>query len=154
PKGSAAALAEAIGEHLKQLRKNPVTVVVPGMEQDETPKAPAANPPADKKNKGGPRAELNEPGGQAPGDEKEAAKPQLADPQKKNLPGNESAPVTISAFGNKIIVTSEDPEARRLVMELIRLYTQTEATQGDFTVIKLKNASAVEAAKLLDEAFN
>src|SRR5205823_3751063 len=42
----------------------------------------------------------------------------------------------------------------KLVSDLIRLLTQTSGGEGDFEVIKLKNASAVEAAKVLDEAFN
>src|SRR5262249_4226778 len=64
------------------------------------------------------------------------------------------APVIISGYGNKLIVTSDDPEALALVQELVRLLTQTEGGVGDFEVIKLKYANAVEAAKVLDELFN
>ena len=38
--------------------------------------------------------------------------------------------------------------------QLVRLMTQTTAGEGDFEVIHLKTASAAEAAKLLDAAFN
>src|SRR5262249_59618865 len=68
--------------------------------------------------------------------------------------GKVDKPVKITAFGNKIIITSEDPEALALAQELIRLLTTTPGGEGDFEVIKLKNASATEAAKILDEAFN
>ena len=37
---------------------------------------------------------------------------------------------------------------------VLRLVTQTTAGEGDFDVIHLHNANAVEAAKLLDQAFN
>jgi hypothetical protein len=87
---------------------------------------------------------------------------QLADPKelkdKKQDQGNgkEGAlpAITITAFGNKLLITSEDPTALQTVQELTRLLTQTTAGEGDFQVIKLKRANAAEAAKVLDEAFN
>ena len=63
-------------------------------------------------------------------------------------------PVTIAAFGNKIIISSDDPAALAMAQQLLRLVTQTTAGEGDFEVIHLHNANAVEAAKLLDQAFN
>src|SRR5262249_55328681 len=64
------------------------------------------------------------------------------------------APINITVLGNKLIVTSDDPEALDLVQDLVRLYTQSPEGKGDFEIIKLKNANAVEVAKILDEAFN
>src|SRR5262249_14907878 len=84
---------------------------------------------------------------------------QLTDPQEKpkkngEKPGGKDLPVTITAFGNKLIVTSDDPKALALVQELTRLLTQTPEGKGDFEIIKLNNASATDMAKILDEAFN
>ena len=62
--------------------------------------------------------------------------------------------VNITAFGNKLIITSDDPEALSLAQELVRLMTKTEYGEGDFQVIRLKNAGATEIAKIIDEAFN
>src|SRR5437762_13692636 len=41
-----------------------------------------------------------------------------------------------------------------MVQELTRLLTQTSAGEGDFEVIRLRNTSAEDAAKVIDEAFN
>src|SRR5207244_248880 len=79
--------------------------------------------------------------------DKKDAKPE--DKKDNNLP-----PVTIAAFGNKIIISSDDPAALAMAQQLLRLVTQTTAGEGDFEVIRLHTASAVEAAKLLDQAFN
>ena len=71
------------------------------------------------------------------------------------VPAAESAaPIMIMAVGNRLIVTSEDPEALALVNELVRTLTKTKSTEGDFTVIQLKNARAVDAARILDECYN
>src|SRR5262249_20771546 len=82
---------------------------------------------------------------------------QLTDPQKDKAkddkPGAADKPVTITAVGNKLIITSEDPAALALAQELIRILT-TPGGEGDFEFIKLKNANAVEVAKMLDEMFN
>jgi type II secretory pathway component GspD/PulD (secretin) len=64
-----------------------------------------------------------------------------------------NAPVTITVVGNKLFVSSDDPEVLMLVNELYRLLTQSPG-EGDFKVIKLKNANAQVAAQILDEVFN
>src|SRR6202011_1862415 len=72
--------------------------------------------------------------------------PQLVDPAQKakTAPTEKSgAPINITAFGNKLIVTSEDPAALALVSELVRLLTSTKAGPGDFEIIRLKFANAV-----------
>src|SRR5262249_57603881 len=84
---------------------------------------------------------------------------QFVDPQqqpaaKDNQPANKGAPIKITAIGNKLIITSDDPKALATAQELVRLLTQPQGGQGDYDTIKLKNANAVEAAKALDEAFN
>jgi type II secretory pathway component GspD/PulD (secretin) len=74
--------------------------------------------------------------------------------QPSTRPGTQKAPVTITAVGNKLFISSEDPEALRLALEMAHLMTQERSTKGPFEVIHLKNASAAEAAKTLDETFN
>src|SRR5438309_1014385 len=78
------------------------------------------------------------------------AKPAAA----KEAAKDQADPVTITAFGNRLIVTSEDRAALALVSELVRLLTSDAAGPGDFQIIRLKRANAVETARLLDEAFN
>ncbi len=69
-------------------------------------------------------------------------------------PGDPNMSLTLTAFGNKLVVACEDQQAQNLVQELSRLLTQTELSDADFEVIKLKTARAADAVKILDEAFN
>ncbi len=115
-RGSALALAEALQNIVRQMRPNPVRVVVPG--QPSAPPAPA------------------KPGGTA------AKKPD------KPLP-----PLTLTVAGNKLIVACEDPQLLALVDELVRVHTQGGG-EGEFVVLKLRWANAVEVAKVLSEVFN
>ena len=141
-KGSAATLAEALERMLPQLRQNPVQIITPGGP------APSAPKPKPKEEPAAPTS-----GGGGPG---------LVDPQenkpkpaKDNTARRPDSPVRISAaFGNRLIISSDDPEALKMAQELVRLFTKTPGGEGDFEVIRLKNASATEAAKVLDEAFN
>ena len=80
---------------------------------------------------------------------------QLVDPRKEQKTDKgKGAPITITAFGNKLIVASDDPAALTLVQELVRLVTQTPGGEGDFEIIRLRHANAVEVSRVLDEAFN
>jgi type II secretion system protein D len=149
-KGSAAALAEALEKLLPQMRKNPVKVVVPSSEnkKPEPIKEPSKEPPPQEE--GGDEVSDGATGN--------GHGPQLVDPQEKKRaekekPGNEK-PIHIIASGNRLLVTSDDPEALRLVQELIRLYTEPSSAEGEFEVIKLENANAADVAKILDEAYN
>ena len=142
-KGSAATVAEALERMLREMRSNPVRLVVPGGDPNlkpATPKPETAPAPKKEINFSGEQyIQLVEPG----------------QPKKAETKAKGSAPINITAFGNKLIVTSEDPEALALVSELIRLLTSTPGPAcGDFEVIRLKNANAVDTAKILDEAFN
>ena len=49
------------------------------------------------------------------------------------------------AVGNRLIITSDDPEALALAADLVRLYTKTPRDPAEFTVIKLKSAVAADA---------
>jgi type II secretion system protein D len=156
--GSAATLAEALKQLFPQVRENPIKVILPGssLVPPKFEKGEPAPPP---------KKEPAPPETKAPGlGINPTVAPdglqyvQLVDPQKENKPepakGKEGAPVTITAFGNKLLVSSEDPKALDMIQELVRMLTDTKAGVGDFEVIRLKYASAVDVAKLLEDAFN
>src|SRR5262245_11717672 len=73
---------------------------------------------------------------------------------KETAAKDQETPIILTAFGNRLIVTSEDRAALALVSELVRLLTSNTTAPGDFQIIRLKRANAVDTAKLLDEAFN
>src|SRR5204863_3701795 len=77
--------------------------------------------------------------------------PQADKPKAPPAPGT-PPPVNIVAIGNKLIITSDDPDALALAADLVRLYTKTPRDPAEFTVIKLKTAVAADAARILDEA--
>ena len=80
--------------------------------------------------------------------------PAKAEPAAKGgKPAKGGAPITITAFGNRLIVTTDDPPAMALVVELTRLL-QAPAGEGDFEVIRLKYARAGDIAQVLDDVFN
>ena len=85
------------------------------------------------------------PGGEPPAKQEPAA--------KGAKPAKGGAPITITAFGNRLIVTTDDPQAMALVVELTRLL-QAPAGEGDFEVIRLKHAQAANVAQVLDDVFN
>ena len=165
-KGSGAAVADKLKELMEQMRPNPVRVTTPGGSSDVDKPAPAPAPPPapPAMPKLGPEGKKPASRGdvllvsQKPGHTAPPAP--LVDPQEKKNPkpedkkDNTLPPVTISAFGNKIIIASDDPAVLAMAQQLLRLITQTTAGEGDFEVIHLHNANAVEAAKLLDQAFN
>jgi hypothetical protein len=80
---------------------------------------------------------------------------QLVDPKDRDDTNTKKEPsVTITAIGDKLIVTSDDPETLRQVNRLVRLLTEVSSEAVDFHVVRLKNASAPDAAKVIDEVFN
>ncbi len=145
-KGGAATLADAIQRMLKEIRPNSdVRVIVPG--SDSSPKkelkqeAPKVDPLPKAKARLGNR-------------EFDFVYQLAEEPQaQKNTPAKTGAPVTITAVGNKLIISSDDPAALGMVTELVRLLTQNTAS-GDFEIIRLKHANAVDTAKIIDELFN
>ena len=52
------------------------------------------------------------------------------------------------------LIDREDPEALAMAQAVIGLIMRSAGDKGDFEVIRLQNASATEAAKVLDETFN
>ncbi|MEI7688455.1 MAG: secretin N-terminal domain-containing protein, partial [Planctomycetota bacterium] len=148
-KGSAATLADALQRLLPQMRDNEVRVILPGGDTQVAPKATPMPPAIDLKKTS------HYQQGPALTPTSFLQNQQLADPAAEAKPARlQGKPVTITAFGNKLIVLSEDPQALALVQELVRLMTKTEAGEGDFEVIRLKNANATEIARIIDEAFN
>jgi type II secretion system protein D len=139
-KGSAATLAEELKRLLGEMKRNPVKIITPGEQPKEAP------PP-----KPGPAGNGQIPPGlrRLPDERLIAMADEKVVPKARELP-----PVVITPVGNRLLVTSDDPEALQLVQDLVRLLTRSDTGDGDFEVIRLKNASAVEAAKVLDEAFN
>ena len=165
-KGNAGNLAEAIELLMKQMGKNPVRVIKPNFEEPKDPKE--LKDPKD------PKKETRKLVPISPA----VSKPQQSDPVpavskldrrlsdpakmlvgmqadtkelKKDSP--KGKPVTITAIGGRLIVQSEDPEALALISDLVRLLTK-DPSDGDFHVIKLRTASATDAAKILDQWFN
>lgn len=164
-KGSAVTLAEALQRMIQQTRRNPVEIIRPGdasppAEAPKVPKIPAVpiTPPKFEVPKAPPREIPKEPQARSnnvpliPANAGDGPQPPIYDPAK-DKPDPTKPKVTITAFGNKIMINSEDPEVLKMAQELIRIM-QTTPGEGDFEVIKLKNASATEAARVLDEAFN
>lgn len=72
----------------------------------------------------------------------------------EGVPKNDLPPVKVTPFGNRLIVSSEDPQALELISQLARMFTQGAQGEGDFEVIRLRNASAPDVAKILDEIYN
>jgi type II secretion system protein D len=155
--GSAATLAEALRALLQQMRpENPLEVIQPNQLPTRPPeKGPDSKDEPLKKSLTPKKDTSALPGGHTftvlvdPQDDKKDAKK-----DEKKYEGKKGAPIRITAFGNKLIVSSEDPKALELVSELVRLLTQEQSTPGDFAVIRLKYASAVDVAKMLDDFFN
>jgi type II secretory pathway component GspD/PulD (secretin) len=136
-RGSAQTLAESLQEMMRHMRGNPLRVVVPGV--PEPPGKTPPKPPA--------KSPLKGPAGKEPGLTDPSAPPK---PAKDDRPGVK--PVTITAFGQRVIVTSDDPEALALAQELARLLLQ--AGPGELQVIRLQHSQAVSVAKVIDELFN
>ncbi|NBO93014.1 MAG: hypothetical protein EBV06_11995, partial [Planctomycetia bacterium] len=156
--GSAPLLAEEIARLMSRLRKNPVEIVSPDKLRDEDAKRreeEKKKKPGDKDTRlATPRelettALLQDGGLIDPRDDKKKAKTKPDD----TLPGDSDKPIRIFASGNRLMLASDDPDALALISQLINVYTKSPG-KGDFTVLKLKNVSATDAAKALDEAFN
>jgi type II secretory pathway component GspD/PulD (secretin) len=84
--------------------------------------------------------------------EAKPAKPAKPAKERAKLPGKATMPLTITLVGNKLILTSDDPEALAVAQELVRLATRSGG--GDLQVIRLRHATAAAVAQTLDEVFN
>jgi type II secretion system protein D len=133
-RGNAAALAAEIERLMNQTRRNPVRVVTPNVEPAPAP-TPPPKPPVPQSGNGGGQDQPT----------------QLVDP--KTQPGS-GEPVTISIIGNRLVITSKDPAAVQMASELARMIISAPAGEGEFEIIKLKNANATDAARIIDEMYN
>jgi type II secretion system protein D len=83
---------------------------------------------------------------------------QIVDPQQKQSTGTKAADekptINITVVGNRLMITSDDPNALQMAQDVVRLLTRNPGGEGSFEVIKLQNANAVDAAKILDEIYN
>lgn len=149
--GGANALAEELQRLLPQFLDNPIRMVKP--EGDK--------PKPTKPNEG--KEEPEEEELEAAPEESDTSTPVLlagqatgVNPQeKKDDKGKKGAPVTITVIGDRLIIRSDDPEALKLAQEVIGYITRPRTPgQGDFEPIRLQNALAVDAAKILDEMYN
>ena len=151
-KGNAAVLAEGLAEMMRKMGKNPTRVVIPGTAPQNPPQSPS---PAPKQ----PPAPAPEPmkvptPGQSSINRPALPVTRLVSAQLVDPAQAPQAPVTITVAGDRLIITSEDPEALALLTQLARLYTQEPKGEDQFEIIRLKNASAVEAARVISEVFN
>jgi type II secretory pathway component GspD/PulD (secretin) len=79
--------------------------------------------------------------------------PRKPEPKKDTRPGDKDKPVQIFARGNQILIATDDQEALALIQQLINIYIRNPGP-GDYEIIKLGSANAIDAAQALDEVFN
>jgi type II secretory pathway component GspD/PulD (secretin) len=171
-KGSASTLAEALERMIPQMRANPVQMINP-LGGDSKPKAPAPAPaaPISPPAQTAPAKPAQPPAAQgqpnlqqisfqqtaeqvqpAPGMGQKPLETGKAAPRQ--MPGNPQAPLKISVFGNRLMLSCEDPETLALAQELVKVITQAPSGEGDYEVIRLQNASATQVAEILEKAYN
>ncbi len=148
---SAATVAELLADTLTKMGK---PVELRGVETAPRPQTPMPTPV--------PRG--TPPSGSAPIPERKSQvmprtgpyniRAQIVDPA--TAPKDQPKPITITVIGSKITITGEDPVAVETASHLARLVISQGKVVDDsrFDVIRLKNASAEEAAKVLTEVFN
>ncbi len=171
-KGSAVTVAEALEQLFPSIRDNPLKVITPGnglgdkkdaKEPKKTDGPPSVEPvPVPKKSSQNSstrvtpdmvRQAMHElPARYSP--VSSVSQEKIAEIQPKKEPNKKKPTVIITAFGNRILISSDDPEALDVLQQMIRILVNTEAGPGDFVVLRLHNADAVTVAKILDEAFN
>jgi type II secretion system protein D len=134
--GSGAQMATILQKLLEE-RGQPVKVISPALAPKPAPKPATPDQP------------MPPPGSGNGGGDTPAQDPQTG----KQQPNPNAKPVTITAIGNKLIVNTDDPQTRMFIQEVIRTMTQSGG-DGDFEVIKLTNANATDAARVIDEFFN
>lgn len=74
--------------------------------------------------------------------------------KEQKQPAKKGPSIAITGFGSRIMITGDDPVLLDTAQQMIRMLVNTEAGPGDFEVVRLRVANAVEVAKILDEAFN
>jgi hypothetical protein len=165
--GSGADLAEAVRMLMEGMGKNPVKVIRP----DGSPIPPKPTTPP------GPINPREVPKGETPGEKKLDVEPgalkkigygvrdldtkdmlamgagggQLYDPAAPK-PKPTGSPLTITAVGDRLIITGDDPKAVALAYELAQMIKNNKGEV--YKVFPLKNGNAMEVARVLNEWFN
>lgn len=76
-------------------------------------------------------------------------------PTARPLAGDPNMPVTLTYGNKRLLVSSLDPAAIRLVEQLVETLTEEpNPERGEFHVFALEAADSTEVAKAVDEAFN
>ncbi len=74
------------------------------------------------------------------------------EPAETKKKATSKSPLTITAVGDKIIITGADPKAVALAYDLARMVTTSKGEM--YQVFRLNNANATEASRVLNEWFN
>jgi type II secretory pathway component GspD/PulD (secretin) len=153
-KGSPAMLAEALAAMMRAMGKTPPVIINPNAIPTPAPAPPA---PAPKPRRGPGPISLAPDAlsplyvlAQAAEDQPKKAEP--AAPTKKEK-ADASNPPIITVAGDRIIITGGDKETRDTLAYLAKLLQDKKAEER-YDVIRLKNVSAEEAAKVITEIFN
>src|SRR5262249_3706355 len=165
--GSAADLAEALKELLKGMGAPDVKVNRPGGSATPPPPAPSPMPTI-------PPRPI--PKGDGPGEKKGAVEPgaikayglgvrdldtskmlamgagQIIDPEAEKKKKSEGPELTITAVGDRLIITGDDPKMVALAHDLAQWIIKGKGEA--YEVYRLENANAAEAARVLNEWFN
>ncbi len=160
-KGNTAALAEMLAEMMRQAGYAPPVIVNPGARKEE-PKKEEPKKGEPKKNALGP-GQLPPPQyvvAQNP-DPQDQPKPTPAPapqaPPPQGQPPKTAAPPIITVTGDKIIISGGDPAYREELTKLARILineARSDKAVERADVIRLKNVSAEEAARVISEVFN
>ncbi len=141
-KANAGVLAEEIVRMMNQMGR-PAQLVIPGQEKkpEPMPKPPVPSP------------KVGIPGNSQSGytpDSRVHIAAQLVDPLKPM-----EDPITLTVVGNKIYISGKNEKDVAVAYELLRLYLNPSTVgEEQYTILRLKNVSSTEAAKLINEIFN
>ncbi|MCI0380116.1 MAG: hypothetical protein L0215_21235 [Gemmataceae bacterium] len=61
--------------------------------------------------------------------------------------------LTLTAVGNRLVATCDDPQIIAIVRELVRYCSQSDG-EGDFEIIRLRVTDAITVAKVLEDIMN
>jgi type II secretory pathway component GspD/PulD (secretin) len=154
-KGSPAMLAEALAAMMREMGKTPPVIINPNaIPSRPTPVPPA---PAPRPRRGGGPISIA-PGSLSPlyvlaeAAEDQPKKSQPAAPQQPKK-ADASNPPIITVAGDRLIITGGDQETRDTLAYLAKLLQDKKAEER-YDVIRLKNVSAEDAAKVITEIFN
>ncbi len=153
--GSAAAVAEVMKGLLEGMGKK-VEVIDPNKLVDPSKeKKPEKAPSPERGNERGDSRRIDEILKRGVLVAQVGNKPPLFDPAADEKKDEKKGPtIKLIPSGNKVIIVTDDPEAQKMIQQLYSAIINTKTGGDDYVVITLKNANAVDAARMLDEWFN